>query len=187
MSEYAGYIKLSRNMLKWRWMSTPNTAYIFILLLLKANYKDAEFQNIKISRGQVVTSIQSLSKSSGLTCSQVRTALVHLNSTGEIASKSYNKFRVITILKYSEYQDIASKDTGKSQANRKQIASRSQQEKERIRKQERKNKKGRSATDAPSGRNGLPKGRDDGTVDDIPEMYQDQFDSYAEYWDWRNQ
>ena len=49
MTENTGFIKLDRNMLRWRWISTPNTAYLFVLLLLKANYKDMDFQGVKFA------------------------------------------------------------------------------------------------------------------------------------------
>jgi hypothetical protein len=154
MSE--GYIKLSRNMLKWRWVSTPNTAYIFILLLLKANFKDLDFEGITVHRGQLVTSLPKLASQSNLTINQVRTAISHLISTGEITSKSYPKFRVITIVKYSEYQDITGKSPGKPQSSHRQTTGRPQQEKEGIikGKEGKERKEGRSAPNPPSGETG---------------------------------
>ena len=52
-----------------------------------------------------MTSINKLSEETGLTVRQIRTALEHLISTGELTSKSYNKNRIITVVNYEKYQD----------------------------------------------------------------------------------
>jgi hypothetical protein len=84
---------------------------------LTANYEDGRFEGKVIKRGQLVTSLNSLSEETGLSIRQTRTALSHLISTGEVTSKSYTKYRVITITNYSMYQD---KRQAKRQANDKQ-------------------------------------------------------------------
>lgn len=115
MAEKSTFIKLDRNILNWRWYKNPNTFRLFVHLLLKANIKDHQLEQYTIKRGEVVVSVQSLSDALGITPSQVRIALGHLKSTGEITSRPTNRFQVITIVNYDYYQgDTASKNaTGK--------------------------------------------------------------------------
>ena len=198
MADQSGYIKIDRNFLTWRWVSTPNTAYIFLLLLLKANYKEMDFMNVKIQRGQLATSLPSLSKLSGLTINEVRTALLHLISTGEITSKAYSKFRIITVLKYDEYQNSTDKITAKSQANHRQVTGKSQQEKYNKASNTRKKeytgdefpKPGETATINPEiDLAGFPSAEDmpseaAGTKRDIPPRVRHLFSDYGAYWRW---
>lgn len=99
-----GYILLYRKMLNWEWMSDANTLAVFIYCLLRANWKDGKFQGTEIHRGEFVTSIASLAAELGLSVQNIRTALRHLESTGEITSKSHAKYRIIAISHYDEYQ-----------------------------------------------------------------------------------
>lgn len=186
MADQEGYIKLDRNLLRWQWITTPNTAHLFVVILLKANYKDMDFQGKTIHRGQLVTSIQSLADASGLTYNQVRIALGHLKATGSVTARIYPKYQVITIVNYDFYQDVTGSDEVKPQASHRQTTGKSQQEKEKKeRKKERNNRSLRSRP--PSGGKAEMTARDAGTVNDIPEEYRERFDNYQAYWDWRNQ
>ena len=106
------FIKLDRDILNWRWAQDPNTFNIFVHLLLLANWKEHEFEGVTIHPGDVVTSYPKLAQQSGLTVQNVRTAIKHLKSTGEITATTYPKFTVISIPNYAFYQ------TGNRQANR---------------------------------------------------------------------
>jgi|GEM_PF-612868 len=99
-----GYIKLFRLMLEWRWFRDPAVAHLFVYLLLRANYFDANWRGITIMRGQLVTSRQTLSIETGLTEKVIRRCLKALVRTGEISIKSTSQYTLITITKYSEYQ-----------------------------------------------------------------------------------
>ena len=99
-----GFIKLDRKLLGWRWYKEPNTMRVFVHLLLLANGTENHFEGLKIERGQVITSHASLAEDLGLSVKNVRTAINHLKSTGEVASRKYPKFQVITIKNYDEYQ-----------------------------------------------------------------------------------
>lgn len=98
------YIKIYRSLLDWGWYKDEHTKSLFIHCLLKANWKEAEFKGIPIKRGQFVTSIPTLQVDLGLTSNEVRTAIKHLKSTGEITVRTYNKFSVFTVVKYDLYQ-----------------------------------------------------------------------------------
>lgn len=139
MAEQSTWIKLDRNILEWGWYKDANTKCLFIHLLLKANIKDAAFMGVTVHRGQLATSYANLSRETGMSIKSVRTALNHLKSTGEVASRAYHDFSLITIENYDRYQDKpASQTAGKGQATGKQGASKGQQSKN-IRSKERKN------------------------------------------------
>lgn len=78
-----------------------------------------------IPRGSFVTSLDSLGKELGLSVQEIRTALKHLISTGELTSKSTNKYRIITVVNYEMYQQVNKQSnsplTGNQQATNKQL------------------------------------------------------------------
>jgi hypothetical protein len=194
MAEKTTYIKLDRNIEHWRWWKTRNTLQVFIWLLLHANTADRDFENETIKRGELATSLKSIANSCFLTIDEVRTALGHLKSTGEITSRKRPHYQVITIVSYSKYQEIPGKTPSKSQADPKQIPCKSQQYKNyKNYKNEKNIYKGRSAPRIhPSGDTPTPtasrmKPPEEGTVDDIPPEYRDRCKTYAEYWEVKNQ
>ena len=119
------FIKLYDKILQWEWYSDINTFRLFIHLLLKANYKDLSFEGRTIHRGQLVTSLPSLSAQTGLSVRQVRVSLDKLKLTGEVTSTTYPKYRIITVVKYDSYQSVDRQNdrlmtgttAGKGQAN----------------------------------------------------------------------
>lgn len=100
------YIKLNRKILEWGWYTDTNTFKLFLHLLLSANYKDGEFLGIQIKRGQALKSISKLSAETGLTSRNIRTAVDHLKSTGEITCQPTRYGQLITVEKYAIYQDF---------------------------------------------------------------------------------
>jgi len=110
----SGYIKLHRKLLKWCWWHDRNTRDLFIYLLLAANWEDKPYENITVKRGQLLTSVTSLSKNVGISAQSVRTSLTRLKSTGEITCKSTNRWTLITVEKYEKYQVNTNKSTNKS-------------------------------------------------------------------------
>ena len=131
MNTANGFICLYRQITQWEWYKNPNTFRLFVHCLLMANFTDGRFEGMDIKRGQFVTSLPSLSVETSLSVRQVRVALDHLIMTGELTSKAYPKFRVITVVKYNEYQqDDRQNDsqmTGKRQANDRQVTGKRQQ------------------------------------------------------------
>lgn len=121
------YIKLFRSLPNWRWYKDGNTARVFIHLLMKANITAANFEEITIQRGEVVTSYKSLASDLGLSVRNIRTALNHLKSTGEVTSRSTSKFTIISINNYKKYQGATSKTTNDRQASDKRPTSDRQQ------------------------------------------------------------
>lgn len=127
----AGFILLYRQITEWEWYKNPNTFRVFLHCLLMANFTDGRFEGQDIKRGQFVTSLPSLSKQTRLSIQQVRTALDHLKSTGEITDRIFPKYRVITVVKYNDYQQdnrqSNSQSTGNQQASNSQSTGNQQQ------------------------------------------------------------
>lgn len=98
------YIKLSRNILEWEWYADINTCRLFVHMLLKANWKEGNFRGTTVPRGSFVSSLPKLADETALTMREVRTAITHLKSTGELTYKSYSKYTVFTIKNYCLYQ-----------------------------------------------------------------------------------
>ena len=121
MNKVGGFIVLHRKILDWEWFKDVNTFRLFVYLLLTANYENSRFMGKTIKRGQVVTSLPALATGTKLSIRQVRTALEHLKSTGEVTDKATNQYRVITITKYDDYQNVTGNLTGKRQANDRQL------------------------------------------------------------------
>lgn len=104
MNKAGGYIAIHRQITEWEWYKDSATKDLFIHLLVTANFKNTRFMGKTIRRGQVVTSLPSLAEETGLSIQNCRTAIKHLISTGEITDKSNRQYRVITIVKYDDYQ-----------------------------------------------------------------------------------
>lgn len=115
------YIKLNRKMLDWEWYTNINTCRLFIHMLLKANWKDAKFQGTTVPRGSFISSVCKLAEETALTEREIRTAISHLKLTGEVTSKSTNKYTVFTVINYNFYQsnDMQndSQEAGKRHSN----------------------------------------------------------------------
>jgi predicted transcriptional regulator len=103
-SQKIGWIYLHKSLLEWEWYDDINVFRLFIHLLLKANYTATKWHGIEIKRGQHPTGRFSLSKETGLSEQQVRTALNKLISTNEITKESTSQYTIITITNYDKYQ-----------------------------------------------------------------------------------
>lgn len=126
MANKTTFVKLDRNILEWRWYKDQNTKALFIHLLLKANIRPHGFRTVTINRGELATSYASLAAETGLSIQNVRTALAHLETTGEVTRKQHSKFVVISIPQYDLYQ---SQLTGNQHATNTQLTGNQQQSK----------------------------------------------------------
>lgn len=128
------FIKIDRKILKWEWWPDINTFRLFMYMLLAAWWKDGKYKGNDIFRGSFPSSIAELSKETNLTENEIRTAIKHLKSTGEITSKSHSKYTVFTVKNYDAYQsnhnqnyiEITGEITSTSQPVNEQLTSKSQ-------------------------------------------------------------
>jgi hypothetical protein len=116
----SGFISLWRSILDWEWYDDINTTRLYIHLMLTVSFKDDTWHGIEVKRGSRVSSLEVLSNETNLTVRQVRTALKHLEKTGEVTRLKYAKFTVFTLNNYDKYQGATSKLTDNRQGNDKQ-------------------------------------------------------------------
>ena len=112
-----GFIKLHRSLPGWRWYQDGNVLRLWIHLLISANYEPKLFQDREIKRGELVTSLKSLTEQTGMSTKELRTALDKLKRTGEISVWSNRHYTVITINEYDTYQSDQGQTEGKQEAN----------------------------------------------------------------------
>lgn len=202
MAEQSTFIKIDRNLKRWRWFANKNTLLVFLTLLLDANVTDHEFEGEIIHRGEVATSLGTLCMSTKLTNREVRTAISHLKMTGEVTSRQCHRFQVISIVNYDKYQDNrqAKRQDLRHPSDRQATGKRQQYKNIKNDKNEKNNKSLRSGspserfergTDEFRNRSHLLLKPEEGTVDDIPMVYRDgtyqSFTDFTDYWRWRNQ
>lgn len=101
-----GWIKLHRKIVDWEWYDDLPTKSLFIHLLILANHEDNMWHGKRIEKGSLVTSVASLSAQTGMSVKQVRTALSHLEKTGEIGKQTTSHNTLIIVLNYGRYQDF---------------------------------------------------------------------------------
>lgn len=131
MSNVEGFVVEYRKIMQWEWYTDVNTAHLFRHCILRANYTDTVWRGIEVKKGSFITSLQTLSMETGLTVKQIRTSLEKLVKTGEVASQSTSKYRIITVKNYDYYQSKGKqngKQNGKQRANKKEKAVKGQSE-----------------------------------------------------------
>ena len=115
-----GFIKLHRQLLDhpiWQ-TSTPEQKVILITLICMANHEPNRWEwggeIFQVDRGQMVTSLDSIKTlcGKGISTQNIRTALVRFEKLGFLTNKSTKQGRLITIEKYSKWQD------GEAQTNK---------------------------------------------------------------------
>lgn len=99
-----GFVKLHRQIIKWEWYTDSNTKSLFLHCLLLANHSPRKWMGVQIEAGSFVTSTLKLADELHMTRQMVRTSLERLKSTNEITIKTTNKFTVISVVKWGDYQ-----------------------------------------------------------------------------------
>lgn len=98
------FIKLDRKLLTWEWKDDPNTVALWIEILLQANWEDRKWHGKEYEKGSFPTSIEKLSKATGLTTRQVRTCLEHLVKSQNVTIQSTKTGTKIIVNKWAEFQ-----------------------------------------------------------------------------------
>lgn len=104
MQELNGYIKLYRKLMQWEWYRDNAVKSLFLHCLISASFKDFDWMGKRLKAGQFITSRKHLAEELGFSEQQIRTAIKKLESTGEITSYATNKFTIVTVNHWSDYQ-----------------------------------------------------------------------------------
>ncbi len=103
-----GYIKLFRTIRRQSWYKDSDACHLWIEMLLTANHKpqvvDANGHSVAVGRGQLMTSLPSLEKHTGIGRETIRRKLAMFEKDGQIKWQSTNRWRLITILTFDDYQ-----------------------------------------------------------------------------------
>lgn len=100
-----GFIKLSRNFIKWEWFTDTKITHVFVFLLLAANQEPKRWRGYVLQKGQLVTTIGTIEDFTGLSTKEVRTALSNLKITGYIKTERHLGKTVITVCDFDQYCD----------------------------------------------------------------------------------
>lgn len=103
--ENNGYIRLHRSITEWELFSDDKTFKLFIYLLLSANWEDKTWKGMTVKRGELITSLQKLSRDLGYSLNEIRYRLQLLDFHTVIVKKCTHRFTQITICDYDAYQD----------------------------------------------------------------------------------
>ena len=122
----AGYVKLWRKLLDSPIFTNHNLLVFWIWCLLKASHKEANimvgYQSITLQPGQFVFGLYASSKETKLSIQKIRTCLLILKKLENITINTTNKYSIISIVNWRDYQeDITSNLTNSQQTNNKQI------------------------------------------------------------------
>jgi hypothetical protein len=152
-----GWIKLFRSMSEWEWYDDEKSVKLFIHLMINVNYQEKKWRGQTVMPGELITSIDNLSKETNLSQKVVRVRLEQFQKTGEIGIQTTNKYTKITLTNWSKFQGSdeeefldATEMANKRQTNGNQMTNKGQQLKK-----ERKIRKKRSSS-APVNGTGAP-------------------------------
>ena len=139
MNQKQGWIKIHRQLLDWEWYDDINVTRLFLHILLKANHKSKNYKGEIVKVGEHLTSRDILSKETGLTIRQVRTALTKLKTTNELTINSSSQGTKIQIVNYEKYQVTTNELTTKRPATDQQTTSNKNVKNEKKKKNKQKN------------------------------------------------
>ena len=106
----SGYIKMHRSLMDKGYYLKSEYVHLWLHLIYKATYTKREFMfNDKIEvlqPGQFITSRNKLSIETGIEESKIERILNVFKTEQQIEQQSRNKFRIISILNWNEYQNL---------------------------------------------------------------------------------
>jgi hypothetical protein len=124
-----GWIKLHRQCIERGWFKNRDLWAFWTFCLLKASHSRVRllvgFQQVELEPGQFVFGLKKASEEMGLSIRTIRTCLDKLETMGNLARKTTNKFSIITITNWDTYQgdESASDKQSDKQATSKRQAS----------------------------------------------------------------
>jgi len=126
--ENLGYVRMYRSLMKKGYYQNSEHVHLWLHLIFKATYAPKEFLfNETLERlqpGQFITSRRKLSVETGIHESKVERILNVFKIEHQIEQQSRNKFRIISILNWDEYQN--SEQVNELQMNSQRTASEQQ-------------------------------------------------------------
>jgi hypothetical protein len=97
------YIIISENILNEDFYKDTNTLNLFYHCLLKASYKDLVIKGESIKKGTFTTSIDRISRESGISTKNITRSISKLVARNKISKRLYDGGIYITVHNYNEY------------------------------------------------------------------------------------
>lgn len=111
----SGWIKIHRKILDSLVFQDDKYFRVFMYILLKVNHADAEIlflgKKMTVKRGQFLTGRKSLSEAIKMSQTTLERVLKFLEDERMIGQQKTNKFRVISVCNYDQYQEVDNKRT----------------------------------------------------------------------------
>ena len=102
MSEW---IRIHRHITEWRWYDDSLTVHLFLHFIINAGEQAGDWHDITLGRGQLVTSIATLSRELNTTPQKIRARLDRLQADGVILLDTTNRYTIVTVCDFDTYQE----------------------------------------------------------------------------------
>jgi len=103
-----GWIKIHRKLFNKGWSNKPDYVALWVYLIKEATHKEIEYfwngKTIKLQPGQFISGRNKIGRDTGLHPSKVERILKTFQNEQQIEQQKSNTSRLISIVKYSEYQ-----------------------------------------------------------------------------------
>lgn len=103
-----GFALLHRKIMDVPFYKDAQAAHLWVHLLLRANHEQTmvstDVGDVICERGEFITGRNTLAMETGLTADRVKSLLRKFQNLGMITTKSNNRFTVLKVVKYDEYQ-----------------------------------------------------------------------------------
>lgn len=103
-----GFALLHRKIMNVPFYKDAEAAHLWVHLLLRANHEQTlvstDVGDVICERGEFITGRNTLAMETGLTADRVKSLLRKFQNLGMIITKSNNRFTVLKVVKYDEYQ-----------------------------------------------------------------------------------
>ena len=120
----SGWVKLYRKITENGFYHRSAYVHLWVHLLLEANHEIKHLfwngEDITIEPGQLVTGRTQLSEDTGIPSSTIEDILNSLEKQQQIRQQKTTKFRIISIVKWSEYQGSDNKSDNKATTKQQQ-------------------------------------------------------------------
>jgi len=110
-----GFVQLSDDLSSWEWFDDKNTVYVYIRLLMEANWGERDYKGVHLQRGQLIISQREFAEKCRVSRQELRTILDRLISTHKITQTSTHKFSLITLIEYDCATQIQTHKSPKTQ------------------------------------------------------------------------
>lgn len=122
----AGWVKLHRSITDHWVFEDAEFFRCWMLMIMDANHQTKKHMFngslMTIERGQFIFGLEAYNRKTGMTIARLRRLLSMLETEGMINRQKTNKFSLISIVKYEDYQSDDRQKTSKTQADDKPIA-----------------------------------------------------------------